>query len=92
MISPPRWSTSYGRGRGGPSPTGLRAVPTAIPNPQIGDITTNRWPQHYVTLARVLKPIQVKVHGAFHRGDPTGIQQRMDHEASLAWLFRFDGK
>ena len=64
----------------------------AGPNPQIGDITTNRWPQHYVTLARVLKPIQVKVHGAFHRGDPTGIQQRMDHEASLAWLFRFDGK
>ncbi len=59
---------------------------------QIGDATTNRWPQRYVTLARVLKPIQVKDHGAFHFGDPTGIQKPMDHEASLAWLFRFDGK
>ena len=64
----------------------------AGPRPQIGDVTTNRWPQHYVTLAKVLKPIQIKVHGAFHFGDPTGSQKRMDHEASLAWLFRFDGK
>jgi hypothetical protein len=64
----------------------------AGPKPQIGDVTTNRWPQHYVTLAKVLKPIQVKVHGAFHRGDPMGAQKRMDHAASLAWLFRFDGK
>jgi hypothetical protein len=64
----------------------------AGPKPQIGDITTNRWPQHYVTLAKVLKPIQIKVHGEFHRGDPSGVQKRMDHEASLAWLFRFDGK
>jgi hypothetical protein len=40
----------------------------------------------------VLKPIQIKDHGAFHFGDPMGVQQRMDHEASLAWLFRFDGK
>ncbi len=64
----------------------------AGPKPQIGDVTTNRWPEHYVTLAKVLKPIQVKVHGAFHRGDPMGKQKRMDHEASLAWLFRFDGK
>ena len=64
----------------------------AGPKPQIGDVTTNRWPQHYVTLAKVLKPIQVKVHGAFHRGDPMGKQKRMDHAASLAWLFRFDGK
>lgn len=64
----------------------------AGPKPQIGDVTMNRWPRHYVTLARVLKPIQVKDHSAFHRGDPMGMQQRMDHEASLAWLFRFDGK
>lgn len=64
----------------------------AGPRPQLGDVTTNRWPQHYVTLAKVLKPIQLKVHGAFHRGDPTGVQKRMDHEASMAWLFRFDGK
>lgn len=64
----------------------------AGPKPQIGDVTLNRWPQHYVTLAKVLKSIQIKVHDAFHRGDPAGVQHRMDHEASLAWLFRFDGK
>ncbi|MFS8068710.1 MAG: type VI immunity family protein [Byssovorax sp.] len=64
----------------------------AGPNPQIGDVTANRWPRHYVTLAKVLKPIQIKVHGAFHRGDPNGVEQRMDHEASLKWLFRFDGR
>ena len=57
----------------------------------IGIRRTSR-PQHYVTLAKVLKPIQVKVHGAFHRGDPMGKQKRMDHAASLAWLCRFDGK
>ncbi len=50
-------------------------------------------PEHdYVTLAKVLKPVQVKVHGEFHWGDPMGVQKRMDHAASLAWLFRFDGK
>jgi hypothetical protein len=64
----------------------------AGPHPQIGDVTKNRWPLHYITLAKVLKPIQVKDHGAFHRGDPTGVQKRMDYAASKAWLFRFDGK
>lgn len=64
----------------------------AGPKPQIGDVTTGRWPQHYVTLTKVLKPIQVKVHGEFHFGDPAGVQKRMDHAASLAWLFRFDGR
>jgi Protein of unknown function (DUF3396) len=64
----------------------------AGPKPEIGDVTLSRWPRHYVTLAKVLKPIQVKVHGAFHWGEPTGVQKRMDHAASLAWLFRFDGK
>jgi hypothetical protein len=62
------------------------------PKPQIGDVAANRWPRHYVTLAKVLKPIQIKDHSEFHRGDPMGVQKRMDHEASLAWLFRFDGK
>jgi Protein of unknown function (DUF3396) len=63
----------------------------AGPKPQIGDVTTNRWPQHYVTLARVLKPIQIKEHYGFHTGDGRG-SIRMDSEASEAWLFRFDGK
>ena len=65
----------------------------AGPKPQIGDVTTNRWPQHYVTLAKVLKPIQIKEHYAFHLddSDPMGAP-RMDSNASEAWLFRFDGK
>ena len=64
----------------------------AGPKPQIGDVTLNRWPRHYVTLARVLKPIQIKNHRPFHWGDGMGVQKSMDHQASLAWLFRFDGK
>jgi hypothetical protein len=60
----------------------------AGPKPQIGDVQANRWPQHYVTLAKVLKRIQVKNHYPFHFGGPG----RMNHQASLAWLFRFDGK
>jgi hypothetical protein len=63
----------------------------AGPRPQIGDVTTNRWPRHYVTLAKVLKPIQIKEHYGFHIGDGLG-SRRMDSEASEAWLFRFDGK
>jgi hypothetical protein len=63
----------------------------AGPKPQIGDVTANRWPRHYVTLAKVLKPIQIKKHYPFHFGDPMG-SARMDSEASIAWIFRFDGK
>ena len=63
----------------------------AGPKPQIGDVTTNRWPQHYVTLAKVLKPIQIKAPHPFHFGDPNG-SARLDSAASKAWLFRFDGK
>lgn len=60
----------------------------AGPKPQIGDAQANRWPKHYVKLAKVLKKIQIKDHYAFHFGGPG----RMDHEASKAWLFRFDGR
>ena len=60
----------------------------AGPKPQIGDAQANRWPQSYVKLAKVLKKIQVKDHYPFHFGGPG----RMNHQASLAWLFRFDGK
>ena len=65
----------------------------AGPKPQIGDVTKSCWPQHYITLAKVLKPIQIKEHYAFHLGDPDPSgAPRMDSEASEAWLFRFDGK
>jgi hypothetical protein len=60
----------------------------AGPKPQIGDTNAGRWPEHYVTLAKVLKKIQIKNHYPFHFGGPG----RLDYEASLAWLFRFDKK
>ncbi|WP_437752419.1 type VI immunity family protein [Sorangium sp. So ce1389] len=56
--------------------------------PQVGDAQANRWPRHYVTAAKVLKNLQITNHRPFHLGGPG----RMDKEASLAWLFRFDGK
>jgi hypothetical protein len=67
----------------------------AGPRPQIGDVAKNRWPRHYITLAKVLKPIQIKEHYAFHLDDPDPRgAPRLDavSNASLAWLFRFDGK
>ena len=63
----------------------------AGPKPQIGDAAANLWPSHYVTLAKVLKPIQIKDHYPFHFGDSRG-PARMDYKASKAWIFRFDGK
>ncbi len=63
----------------------------AGPKPQVGDVLRSRWPQHYVALAKVLKPIQIKEHYGFHVGDGRG-SRRMDSKASEAWLFRFDGK
>jgi len=54
--------------------------------PQIGDRKEGRWPQDYVTLARVLKKIQIKNHYPMHFGG----EGRLDHPATLAWLFRFD--
>lgn len=64
----------------------------AGPRPQIGDATADRWPRHHVTLAQVLRPIQIKTHYPFHTGDPLGREARLDGPARLAWLFRFDGK
>lgn len=60
----------------------------AGPWPQIGDTTKNLWPQHYVTLAKVLKKIQIKEH--------YGLIQKtrgaLDNEFMKEWLVRFDGK
>ena len=61
----------------------------AGPKPQIGDVRTNRWPTHYIALAKVLKKIQIQDHWSFHHGGPG---RRMHKKESLAWLFRFDGK
>jgi hypothetical protein len=60
----------------------------AGPHPEVGDATQNRYPRHYVTLAKVLKKIQIKEHRPFHYGG----EGRMDKAMSEAWLFRFDGK
>ena len=64
-------------------------VVQAGPRPQIGDVQANLWPKDYITLAKVLKKIQITDHCAFHY---SGKGQRMNREGSLAWLFRFDGK
>ncbi|HVK70363.1 MAG TPA: type VI immunity family protein [Polyangium sp.] len=61
----------------------------AGPKPQIGDTTRGLWPEHYVTLHKVLKKIQIKTYTRFHMGGPG---PRMDQPATLAWLFRFDGR
>lgn len=63
----------------------------AGPRPQIGDVQTGQWPRPLVTLAKVLRPIQVKEHYYFHTADMKGTPH-MDHEASNAWIHRFDGK
>jgi hypothetical protein len=54
--------------------------------PQIGDADSNRWPTNYVTLARVLKKIQVKDHYPFFSGN------HFTQTATREWLYRFDGK
>ncbi|XYH93892.1 type VI immunity family protein [Sorangium sp. So ce1128] len=61
----------------------------AGPKPELGDAQANRWPEHYVTLAKILKKIQIKNHYPMHLGGPG---RRMDKNATMAWLFRFDGK
>lgn len=60
----------------------------AGPWPQIGDTTKNQWPEHYVTLAKVLKKIQMKEHYGIIQKKPGA----MDNETMKEWLFRFDGK
>ncbi|MGK3960827.1 type VI immunity family protein [Sorangium sp. So ce118] len=57
--------------------------------PELDDAQANRWPEHYVTIAKTLKKIQIKNHYPMHLGGPG---QRMDKDATMAWLFRFDGK
>jgi hypothetical protein len=56
--------------------------------PQIGDVQADLWPEHYIKLAKVLKKVQIKDHYDFHFGGPN----RMDHELTMKWLFRFDNK
>ena len=56
--------------------------------PQIGDASKNIWPQQYVTLAKVLKKIQIQKHYHFFGGH----EGHFDHKTTMEWLFRFDGK
>lgn len=58
--------------------------------PEIGDTQEDRWPRHYVTIAKVLKKIQVTSHYSLHWKIP-GVK-RMNREETPAWIFRFDGK
>lgn len=61
----------------------------AGPRPQLGDAERGRWPDLYVKLAQILKPIQVTNHCPFQYGGPG---ERFDHERSVAWLRRFDDR
>jgi len=61
----------------------------AGPKPELGDAEQNRWPELYVKLAKLLKPIRVTDHYPFQYG---GHGLRFDHERSVAWLRRFDDK
>lgn len=56
--------------------------------PQLGNRKEGDWPKEYVTLARVLKKIQVKEHYPMHFGG----EGRLDYEATMAWLCRFDDR
>lgn len=60
----------------------------AGPFPEVGDTTQNRWPKHYVTVARVLKKIQLKEHYGFF----SKRRGMMDNETTRAWIHRFDNK
>jgi hypothetical protein len=51
-------------------------------------VKADRWPTHYITLAKVLKPIQIKNHYPMHFGGVGGLER----DETLAWVFRFDGK
>lgn len=67
-----------------PYPGGV--VIQAGSRPEIGDVQANRWPMHYVRLAKALKKIRVKDHYPFHFGG----ENRFDHEATMKWINRFD--
>lgn len=67
-----------------PYPGGV--VIQAGSRPEIGDVQANRWPMHYVRLAKALKKIRVKDHYPFHFGG----ENRFDHEATMKWIHRFD--
>jgi hypothetical protein len=60
----------------------------AGPRPEMGDVAANFWPEQYVTLAKVLKPIQIANHYPMHFGGTGGL----DHQATMAWINRFDGR
>lgn len=57
------------------------------PKPRLGDRNTNRMPDDYVAVNRVLRGLRAGNTRAFHHA---GDGERFDREASLAWLARFD--
>jgi hypothetical protein len=54
--------------------------------PQLGDRNRDSWPDLYVKLARILRPIRITEHRFFHEYGPA----RFDDESTRAWLARFD--
>jgi len=58
----------------------------AGPRPQMGDRNRNRWPELYIKLNAVLKPIRASNGHPFHHYGPN----RFDLDRSNEWLQRFD--
>lgn len=61
----------------------------AGPRPQLGDARQGVWPELYVKLAKLLKPIRIVHTNPFHRGGPAILFTK---EESEAWLRRFDDR
>jgi hypothetical protein len=61
----------------------------AGPRPQLGDAARDVWPELYVKLAKLLRPIRITEHRPFHQA---GAGPRFDLERSEAWLRRFDDR
>jgi len=57
--------------------------------PQLGDSEHDRWPELYVKLARLLKPIRITRHRPFGHAGP-GPRFGNDAKEAEAWLRRFD--
>jgi len=62
------------------------AVIQAGERPQMGDRERNRWPELYIRLNALLKPIRAAKTYPFHHYGP----RRFDAERSNEWLRRFD--
>jgi len=57
--------------------------------PELGWVKDNPYPEAYVKVDRVLRPVRLKEVGSFHNGSIEG-EIRFDKKTSNEWLRRFD--